>query len=179
MAEHQTLTLKVDVRFVLGQPNHLTNLKSLHIFTFMNNFPTPPEDIQNLPNFLHKYPESALGYFFGMLYVIMPEKKLEHFALSQEGANYFIDYIQVLRKEFLDLKTYLRLEPQNFLQILQKTEELLNLQLDKMVNLSNIHSSKIEELEFRILTLINNCTECCFLYSYFSIIHQEGISNED
>lgn len=141
----------------------------------MFKHPEPPEEIQNLPTFLHKYPEAALGYFFGMLYAIIPEKRLEHFALAEEGVEYFLDYILVLRQEFLSLKTHLRLEQQNFFQILQKTEELLGYRLDSIkVGQPSKHSSQIEELEFRILNLINNCSESCFLYAYFSIIHREG-----
>jgi hypothetical protein len=110
-----------------------------------------------------------------MLYVIVPEKALETFFLAKEGVEYFLKYIQVLRNDFLNLKTYLRLDSQNFFQILQKVEELLELRLWNILgNWSQKTSSKIEELEYRILTLICNDSECCFLYSYFSIIHEEG-----
>jgi hypothetical protein len=137
--------------------------------------PVPPEQIENLSSFLNKYPEAGIGYFFGMVYAIVPEKTLENFSLSCEGIEYFLQYIEVLRKDFLGLPTYLRLDKDNFFKILQKVDELLTVRLESFLGKSNQKmNSKIEELEYRVLELINNDSECCFLYSYFSIIHEEG-----
>jgi hypothetical protein len=129
--------------------------------------PFPPDKIENLASFLEKYPEAGIGYFFGMIYTIVPEKTLENFSLSKDGIDYFLEYIQVLRENFLNLQTYLRFNNENFFKILAKVEELLVMRkLDD--------NSKVEEAEYRVLELINNDPECCFLYSYFSIIHEEG-----
>lgn len=138
--------------------------------------PVPPEQIENLSDFLAKYPEAGIGYFFGMVYAIVPEKTLENFSLSKDGIEYFLRYIQVLRKDFLGLQTYLRLDNENFFKIMQKVEELLEMRLwNCLGNYSQKNNSKIEELEYRVLELINNDSECCFFYSYFSIIHEEGV----
>lgn len=141
----------------------------------MTSFPIPPESYDDLVIFLQKYPESALGYFFGMVYVVMPEKKLETFSLSSEGVEYFKKYIQILKNEFLNLKTFLYIEPQNFFKILESVEEMLELRNIQIYGMDDQKiSSKIEVLEHKILCLISNDVECSFLYSYFSIIHEEG-----
>jgi len=128
----------------------------------------PPEQFSNLPEFLEKYPEAGIAYLFGLIYAIIPEKRKENCYMTLDGIQYFQEYVKILRENYLNLNHILKLNNENFFNLLQKLEIYLDLTEKNYLDQQKIYSN-IEKLEFDILNIISNDPECCIMYVWFSI----------